>query len=216
MNRMGRRCAAIGTVCALSAGGLGFAAQDAAKPAVKAESDAPALPKCPIMAGEIDFSVSTMTDEGPVFFCCSGCIDDYKEAPAKYAAEVKAQRETLAKRPRIQTTCPVSGKPVDGKTTAEVAGRTIGFCCADCVDKYKAEPAKFKARLEACYTYQTKCPVSGKDVSLSTSTELSTGQRIYFCCANCAEKFNKDVALYAPKLAGQGLRINLKKLKSGQ
>lgn len=42
---------------------------------------------CPVMGGEIDFSVSTDTEQGPVFFCCRGGIGKLNADPGKFAAE---------------------------------------------------------------------------------------------------------------------------------
>ncbi|MCC7294108.1 MAG: hypothetical protein IT449_18760 [Phycisphaerales bacterium] len=185
----------------------------AGKAPAAAQAPAAALPKCPVMGEEIDFSVRAETPEGPVYFCCPMCIGKFEKEPAKFADAVKAQREALAKRARVQTKCPVSGKPVDGKTSADVGGHKVSFCCAQCVDKYKAEPAKYKGALEGSYTYQTKCPVSGEDINPTVASDLSTGQRVYFCCKDCIEKFNKDAAKYAPKLAEQGVHVDVKKLQ---
>lgn len=192
-------------------------AQDkpAAKPAEKqAEKPAavPALPKCPVMGEEIDLSVKMDTPDGPVYFCCKDCIADYTKEPAKFADKVKAQREALAKLPHMQVTCPISGKPVDGKTSADVNGMKVQFCCPACVDKYKADAAKLAGKLACCFTYQMKCPVSGKDISPAAFVDLPTGQRIYFCCKDCIGKFNAKPADYVGKLADQGVHVDAKKL----
>ena len=55
-----------------------------------------ALPKCPVMDEPIDSAVSIKTEEGPVYFCCKGCINKYKANPAKYAEQVALQRRALA------------------------------------------------------------------------------------------------------------------------
>ena len=34
--------------------------------------------------------------------------------------------------------CPVMGEAVDGETTAEWNGKTIGFCCPPCIDEWNA------------------------------------------------------------------------------
>jgi YHS domain-containing protein len=39
--------------------------------------------------------------------------------------------------------CPVSKKDIDPKVTAEVGGKTYGFCCAKCCAKFKEHPEKF-------------------------------------------------------------------------
>jgi len=37
---------------------------------------------------------------------------------------------------------------VDPKVTVAHAGKTIGFCCEDCIPKFKEEPAKYLASLK--------------------------------------------------------------------
>jgi YHS domain-containing protein len=169
---------------------------------------------CPVKGEPVDFSVRLDTEDGPVYFCCPNCIPKYKADPKTYAAKVAAQRAVLAKLPRVQVTCPVSGKPIDGKTYLEIGGVKIGFCCPDCPPKYKQDPAKYKAKLEGSYTYQTKCPVSDEDITPTVFTDLSTGQRIYFCCSDCIAQLKADPAKYAPKLAAQGVKIDPKKIKA--
>jgi len=48
---------------------------------------------------------------------------------------------------------------------------------------------KEKARVEA------KCPVSGEKISKTASVDYKGG-KLYFCCAGCIAKFNKDKAKY--------------------
>jgi YHS domain-containing protein len=45
----------------------------------------------------------------------------------------------------VNTRCPVTGDPIDPKITYVYAGKTYAFCCADCVDKFKKDPAKYAA-----------------------------------------------------------------------
>jgi YHS domain-containing protein len=46
------------------------------------------------------------------------------------------------------TTCPVSGKPVDASSpTSKLRGRTVAFCCKNCKAKFDADPAKYVAKL---------------------------------------------------------------------
>lgn len=172
------------------------------------------LPLCPVMGEPVDFTLKAMTDDGPVYFCCDMCIPKFKKDPAKYAEKVATQRAALEKRERVQVTCPVDGKGVDGKLTAEVSGHKIAFCSKNCQAKYAEHPGTFKAKLADSYTYQTRCPISGEKIQPNVFTDLSTGQRIYFCCASCGDKLLKDPAKYAPKLEEQGVMIDPKKLSA--
>jgi YHS domain-containing protein len=153
-----------------------------------------------------------MTDDGPVYFCCEMCIPKFKKDPQKYAEKVATQRSVLAKFDRIQVSCPVDDKVVDGKITASVGGQTIAFCSKECQAEYEKSPAEFKARLAGSYTYQTLCPVTGEKIQPSAFTDLPTGQRIYFCCPSCSPKLLKDPAKFAPKLAEQGITIDPEKV----
>ncbi|MCC6358971.1 MAG: hypothetical protein IT450_09520 [Phycisphaerales bacterium] len=178
----------------------------------KENSQNAALPSCPVMGETADFNIKTMTDDGPVYFCCDMCIPKFEKNPAKYAEKLAAQRTALTKLDRVQVTCPVDGKNVDGKLTAEVGGHKIAFCTKECQAKYTDHPGAFKAQLADSYTYQTRCPISAETVQPNVFTDLGTGQRIYFCCASCGDKLLKDPAKYAPKLEEQRVRIDPKKV----
>ena len=178
--------------------------------------DGSGLPNCPVMDEPIDFTVSSVTDEGPVFYCCAGCIDKYEANPDKYAAKVAVQRELLKDRPKVQVTCPVSGKPVDGKTSITLDGETVGFCCPKCPDAFTKDPAKYKSKLANSFTYQTLCPVSGEAIDPATATTLATGQTLYFCCSKCGPKLVADPASYVSKLGTMGIHLDPKKLTKSQ
>lgn len=189
----------------------------AADPGAPGQGQAPAeLPMCPVMGEPIDFSVFSRTDDGPVFFCCPDCVKKYGADPAKYAAKVATQRQLLEKRPKVQVLCPVSGEAVDSKAFIEQAGQKVNFCCPECIDKYKAEPAKYKANLANSYTYQTLCPVMDETITAKNFLVLPGGQKIYMCCGRCAKKLLADPAKYAPKLAAQGVHIDVEEIKKSQ
>ncbi len=178
------------------------------------EGDAAAMPKCPVSGEPVNLYVSVAADDGPVYFCCPDCIAKYKADTKKYTDKVTEQRAALAKLPKVQVTCPVSGKPVNKKEFVEIKGEKIYFCCPDCKPKYEKDPAAFKAKLAASYTYQTKCPVMGGDIDPAVYVDLPTKERVYFCCPMCGPKLVKDPAKYAPKLAVMGYQIDLAKLKA--
>ncbi len=196
------------TITAAFASAVGLVAGNA-----KAEDVTSVLPKCPVMDEPVNFFVSAETEDGPVYFCCKGCIDKYKANPDKYAVKVAAQREALAELPKVQVTCPVTGKPVDGKTSIEHNGEKVYFFCPKCVAKFKEDPGKYKTALANSYTYQTKCPVMGGDINPQSFTTLAGGQRIYFCCPACEKKLFDHPAKYAPKLAEQGFMITPEQIK---
>jgi YHS domain-containing protein len=47
------------------------------------------------------------------------------------------------------TKCPVSGDAVDAKAkTAAYQGKTIGFCCDDCVEPFNKNPEKYAKNIK--------------------------------------------------------------------
>jgi len=169
-----------------------------------------ALPKCPVTGEPANLAVSVATDDGPVFFCCKGCIAKYQANPAKYTANVAAQRAALAGRPKVQVTCPVSKEPVDPKVFIESNGEKVYFCCKGCVKKYQRDPAKYASALANSYTYQTKCPVTGEKIDPTAFATTASGTNIYFCCKGCDKKLFEDPDKYAPNLVAQGFTFDAK------
>jgi YHS domain-containing protein len=46
-----------------------------------------------------------------------------------------------------QTTCPVTGEPIDKNIFVEYKGKKVYFCCADCKGLFEKEPEKYAAKL---------------------------------------------------------------------
>ena len=95
---------------------------------------------CPVMGGKIT-STSFLDYEGQrIYFCCDGCESSLLKDPDKFfeqAAKDKIMFEN------VQTTCPVTGNPIDKKFFTYYKGRGIYFCCADCIEKFNADPEKY-------------------------------------------------------------------------
>ena len=47
----------------------------------------------------------------------------------------------------INTTCPVTGDPVNPKFTVKFEGRVVGFCCPNCPKTFEADPKLYAAKL---------------------------------------------------------------------
>jgi YHS domain-containing protein len=108
---------------------------------------------------------------------------------------------------------PAKVEPISKKSFLERDGQKLYFCCNDCKGKYEADPAAYKAKLAASYTYQAKCPVTGEDIDPTAFSDLPTKQRVYYCCMACEKKLLAEPDEYAPKLAAQGLKVDAAKLK---
>jgi len=171
------------------------------------------LPLCPVTGEAASYFVSAQTADGPVYFCCKGCVKKFKKNSAKYATGVERQRAVLAKLPKVQVTCPVSGETVDPEVTLDHNGEKVAFCCKKCRDKFKSYTGRFAAKLAASYTYQTKCPIMGEEIDPAAFTQFSTGERVYYCCPKCANKLIAAPAKYNDKLVAQGVNIDWDKAK---
>ncbi len=168
---------------------------------------------CPVMGEPVNFLAHADLPDGPVYVCCKGCIKKIVEDPSKYAKQIAAQRAAVAKLPKIQVACPVSGEPADPEITVEHNGEKVAFCCGGCAKKFKGSPDSFKAKLAASYTYQTKCPISGKKIDPEAFTTLNSGEKIYYCCPSCDSKLRGTPEKYEDALAAQGIFVNWEKEK---
>jgi YHS domain-containing protein len=169
-------------------------------------------PMCPVSGKPVNFAVSTMTDDGPVYFCCPDCLPKYKADAKKLADKVAEQRKILAKMPRVQVACPVCGMAPD----KAIAVDKVLCCSKECAEKYKKDAEKMKGKVEGCYTYQTKCPVTGKDIDPKISVTAKNGAKVYFCSKDCVAKFEKETAKYLPELAKQGYTFKAEDFKAGE
>lgn len=172
-----------------------------------------ATPMCPVLDQPANLALSVPMDDGPVYFCCKGCVVKYKMNPAKYASKVADQRKALAGRAKVQVTCPVTKNPVDRKVSIDNNGEAVYFCCKGCVGKYQSDPAKYASALANSYSYQTTCPVMGGKINPKVSTTLTTGETIYYCCKGCDKPLRSNPAKYNAKLVAQGILVNWAEVK---
>ncbi len=62
------------------------------------------------------------------------------------AAAMVSAGEKASECPR-QTVCPVMGGEIDKDVFTDFEGKRVYFCCPMCIDKFKADPAKFLKKL---------------------------------------------------------------------
>lgn len=54
---------------------------------------------CPVMAGPVDKSIYADHKGQRVYFCCSGCLDEFKKDPDKCIKEMEAKGIQIEKTP---------------------------------------------------------------------------------------------------------------------
>lgn len=54
---------------------------------------------CPVLGNKIDKNVFVDYQGKRIFFCCSGCVGEFKKDPGKYLDKMRAEGVTPAKAP---------------------------------------------------------------------------------------------------------------------
>ena len=113
-----------------------------------------------------------------------------------------------------QTTCPVGDGKIDKTLFADINGKRVYVCCEGCLEKLKADPAKYIKELESqgvtpekAPVPQTVCPVLGGEIDKSLFAEVE-GNKIYVCCAGCIDKINDEPKKYIDQLEKQGITLD--------
>jgi len=88
--------------------------------------------------------------------------------------------------------CPVSGKAVVAKYTADYKGKDVHFCCPNCPKAFTKNPEKFAAKavhqlLATKQITQVACPYTGEKLNPKTAVDVA-GVKVSFCCKNCQKK----------------------------
>ena len=60
---------------------------------------AEAQTKCPIMNGKIDEKIFVDYQGKRIYFCCTGCLEEFNKDPEKYLKKMEAEGITPAKAP---------------------------------------------------------------------------------------------------------------------
>ncbi len=171
-------------------------AKQDSKPAEASEA-----PQCIMMGKPIKWSVYSMYEGRPVYFCCKRCKGKFDADPAAQAEKAKAQQKAIQP-VAVQVICPGSGQPVDRKVYSDGEHGRVYFCCEKCKKAYDGDPAKFQDKLESCYSYQTTCPLMGEPIDPAVSARHGD-RTVYFCCKMCIPKFEKDAETYLRKVDEQ-------------
>lgn len=101
---------------------------------------------CPITGKPVDENVKLSFRGADVGFCCEKCRAKFQEKAdiASMQAQLFSQFD---KSFSLQTTCPLSGKPIDPARRVDHQGKQVFFCCPGCEIAFKVEPQKYIALL---------------------------------------------------------------------
>lgn len=154
--------------------------------------------------------------------------DDGAAALQKQLTEVKIdlgryaeKMREIAKNLPVNTICPLMNRPVDAAQVVTHEGQKIGFCCKNCLAKFKKEPGKYIGKVKGfkkkprpkkpkkapkkpapkkvAKAMNAKCPVTGRPVVARFNVDHD-GKTVGFCCGRCRSAFSQNPGKYADKL----------------
>jgi len=103
--------------------------------------------------------------------------------------------------------CPVMGEPVNFLVHTDTDSGPVYFCCGMCIAKLKKDPEKYAKAVAAQHEavaklpkVQVVCAVCDAPPAKDVTADYK-GEKVHFCCKDCAAKFTKDSAKYAKNLA---------------
>jgi len=121
-----------------------------------------------------------------------------------FAENQNKETKDSPKKLKNQTNCPVMGGKIDSTYYTDIQGQRVYFCCPMCSKKFNADPDKYfqKAAKEGIIfeNIQKNCPISGEKLTDKTVYSDYEGRRIYFCCTDCQETFNKNPQEYLSQM----------------
>lgn len=145
-------------------------------------------------------------------FCCAGCVGPFEKNAEEYIQKIdKAIVDTQLKSYPLETCVATGGKLGSmGEPVNYVHNnRLVRFCCAGCINSFKADPAKFTAKidqaviekqtasypLDTCVVMGSKLGTMGKPVDVVVGNQL-----VRLCCAGCKDKVMAEPAKYLDQI----------------
>jgi YHS domain-containing protein len=100
---------------------------------------------CPISGRPVNEETLVEIGNAQAGFCCKNCLAKYNAADDDGKLEIMFAN--LDRGFTRQTKCPVSGKPINAEYVVEHDGQKVYFCCPNCPDAFRADPAKYLSKL---------------------------------------------------------------------
>ena len=202
------------TRLALSAGGLATLALLAMTAAVRPAAtefggDPYPLDTCPVSGEKLGAEAVTVVLSGmsdktldgtQVRFCCPKCEATFKAEPAKYVGKMNEAIQRSAPAYPLKNCLAMKDEVLEDDAKVVVwQNRVYKFCCGKCVNKFKADPARFAKAYEAevvaaqkaSYAAKT-CPISGKPLGDGAADVVVNARLVRTCCPGCVGAVKAD------------------------
>lgn len=121
---------------------------------------------------------------------------------AAFASEATAdnpkKRKDAPSKSLAAARCPVSGDSVEREASIDYMGARLFFCSAECIDKFKADWAKYEAKANAQLVVtgqfkQVRCPLTGDEFAPGIRLKIG-GVDVCFANADCVKKLRRASA----------------------
>jgi len=191
------------TICVVVAvvltacGGLLSVAADKKKPKPK-----PFKATCPVKGEPAEQDAFILVGGRKVYFCCQSC--PFVFDLANDIERVRVNRQFLETGQIVQIACPLTGHDLKPGVTIDVGGVKVTLCCPGC--QAKLNKLKGDKRIDAVFgkitrgfTFQVKCPVSGKPIKPRHVVKYKK-QAVFFCCPKCPKAFEANPKKFVSKL----------------
>jgi YHS domain-containing protein len=102
---------------------------------------------CPMTGKPMSKDHTAKVGEAEVAFCCDKCQGKFEKASDEEKLKLLFAAKDFNQGFTRQTTCPVSGKPINPEHSVEYKGKKVYFCCPNCPDAFKKDPESFMDKL---------------------------------------------------------------------
>jgi len=103
---------------------------------------------CPVMGGKVNKEIHADYRGRRVYFCCKGCVGQFKKDPEKYLKKTKEEGVAPEKVGKPQVMCPVMGRKIKKDFYTDYEGKRVYFCCPGCIPTFKKNPQKYMKKLQ--------------------------------------------------------------------
>jgi len=142
-------------------------------------------------------------------FCCPKCETEFAADPARYVRDLDAKIVAAQGKGYPIDHCLMmrDEKLDDGAKVVVYGNRVYKFCCAKCVRKFGADPAKWSAEYEKEVVKAQKpgypldtCPISGKTLGDGAVDVVIGSRLVRTCCPGCVGPVKADPAAAFAKI----------------
>lgn len=171
------------------------------------KGDVYTLSTCPLSGKPLgETPVVKAIDGREVRFCCEGCAGKSETEKEKILSKVDelVKADQAPHYPQVKCMVMEEDDLVKGETSDIVyKNRLVSFCCDDCIEDFKKDPAKFMAKLDKDTIEVQKpnyglttCAVSGEALGDKAIDVVLANRLVRLCCEGCKKELEKNPAKY--------------------